>query len=51
MPRTKKASREDSAKQRIRSSDGTYLDDSEDQGLPSDEAGRLKVKKHYEDLL
>ncbi len=51
MPRTKKASKVDSAKQKNRSSDGTYLDDSEDQGLPSDEAGRLKVKKHYEELL
>ncbi len=50
MPRTKKASREGSAKKRSRSSD-IYLDDSEDQGLPSDEAGRLKVKKHYEELL
>jgi len=51
MPRTKKASKEDSAKQRSRSSDSIYLDDSEEQGLPSDEVGRLKVKKHYEELL
>ncbi len=51
MPRTKKASRDDSGKQRNRSSDSIYLDDSDDQGLPSDEAGRLKVKKHYEELL
>lgn len=50
MPRKKKASREGSAKQTSRSSD-IYLDDSEDQGLPSDESGRLKVKKHYEELL
>ncbi len=51
MPRTKKAAKEDSAKQRSRSSDGSYLDVSEYQGLPADEAGRLKVKKHYEELL
>ena len=50
MPRKKKAFREGSAKQTSRSSD-IYLDDSEDQGLPSDEVGRLKIKKHYEELL
>ncbi len=50
MPRIKKASREGLAKQRSRSSD-IYLDESEDQGLPSDELGRLKVKKHYAELL
>lgn len=51
MPRTKKSSKEDSAKQKGRSTDSIYLDDSDDQGLPSDEAGRLKIKKHYEELL
>lgn len=34
----------------------TYLsdadhDEAEEQGLPSDEAGRLKIKKNYEELL
>ena len=51
MPRTKKSAKVDAAKQKSRSSDSTYLDDSDDQGLPSDEAGRLKIKKHYEELL
>ncbi len=51
MPRTKKSSKEDSAKQKGRSTNSIYLDDSDDQGLPGDEAGRLKIKKHYEELL
>lgn len=28
-----------------------FLDDAEEQDLPNDEAGRLKIKKHYEELL
>lgn len=52
MPRTKKASKGHLYKRKkSRSSSGSYHDDPEAQGLPSDEAGRMKVKKHYEELL
>lgn len=52
MPRTKKASKGTLYKRKkSRSSKGSYHGDPEDQGLPSDEAGRMKVKKHYEELL
>ncbi|MCZ6625941.1 MAG: hypothetical protein O7B35_17215 [Deltaproteobacteria bacterium] len=50
MPRTKKRPRGRPSKQKSRS----FLNDSsreEEQGLASDEAGRLKIKKTYEDLL
>ncbi len=52
MPRIKKASKGHLLRRKkSRSSNGSYHDDPEDQGLPSDEAGRMKVKKHYEELL
>ncbi|MFQ5851600.1 MAG: hypothetical protein ACE5JU_13585 [Candidatus Binatia bacterium] len=52
MPRTLKESRGSLGKRKSsRSRDDFYRDDSEEQGLPSDEAGRLKIKKHYEELL
>lgn len=52
MPRTKKVSKGRLYKRKkSRSSSGSYQDDPENQGLPSDEAGRMKVKKHYEELL
>ena len=52
MPRTKKASKGHLYKRKkSRSSKGSYHGDPEDQGLPSDEVGRMKVKKHYEELL
>ena len=52
MPRTKKKSTGRISRKRNHS----YLDEpsheeSEDQDLPSDEAGRLKIKKNYEELL
>ena len=31
--------------------DSFYLDDADEQDLPIDEAGRLKIKRHYEELL
>jgi len=43
MPRTKKASKARLSKRKN--------DDPDEQGLPSDQAGRLKIKKHYEELL
>ena len=52
MPRTKKKSPDRVGKGRSQS----YFDDSnheelDEQGLPSDEAGRLKIKKNYGELL
>ncbi len=49
MPRPKKKSTGRPGKGKSRS----FLDDSdlEEQDLPSDEAGRLKIKRNYEDLL
>jgi hypothetical protein len=52
MPRTKKKTAGRSAKHRSEN----YLDDvsheeAEDEDLPSDEAGRRKIKKNYEELL
>jgi hypothetical protein len=52
MPRTKKKS----AGRPAKDSTSDYIDDgshdeSEDEDLPSDEAGRRKIKKNYEDLL
>ena len=52
MPRTKKKAAGRPAKDRTADyiDDGTH-DESEDEDLPSDEAGRRKIKKNYEDLL
>ena len=52
MPRTKKKSAGRPAKDSTADyiDDGTH-DESEDEDLPSDEAGRRKIKKNYEDLL
>ncbi|OGQ18231.1 MAG: hypothetical protein A3C54_04320 [Deltaproteobacteria bacterium RIFCSPHIGHO2_02_FULL_60_17] len=52
MPRTKRKTVGRPAKGKSRS----YFEDSnheeaDEQGLPSDEAGRLKIKKNYEELL
>ena len=52
MPRTKKKGARRPAKDRT----AEYIDDgtdheSEDEDLPSDEAGRRKIKKNYEELL
>ena len=50
MPRTKKKS--SPAKARYHNSlDEHNHDESDEQGLPSDEAGRRKIKKNYEELL
>lgn len=52
MPRVKKSSvRRMSAGKVRRMSDDVEHDETEDQDLPSDEAGRLKIKKNYEELL
>src|SRR5213593_325330 len=52
MPRTKKKSAGRAAKDRTHDyiDDGTH-EESEDEDLPSDEAGRRKIKKNYEELL
>jgi hypothetical protein len=52
MARTKKKSTGRAAKDRTADyiDDGTH-DESEDEDLPSDEAGRRKIKKNYEELL
>ncbi len=52
MPRGKKKSAGRAAKDRTHDyiDDGTH-DESEDEDLPSDEAGRRKIKKNYEELL
>ena len=52
MPRTKKKSAARAAKDRSHDyiDDGTH-EESEDEDLPSDEAGRRKIKKNYEELL
>lgn len=52
MARTKKKSAARAAKDRAHDyiDDGTH-DESEDEDLPSDEAGRRKIKKNYEELL
>lgn len=52
MPRTKKKTAGRASKQK----DHSFFEDAnheegEDEGLPSDEAGRLKIKKTYEELL
>ena len=52
MPRTKKKGAGRPPKDRTQDyiDDGT-LNESEDDDLPSDEAGRRKIKKNYEELL
>jgi len=50
MPRTKKKPSTVKSKSRKPIDDQDH-DEGEDQDLPSDEAGRLKIKKNYEDLL
>jgi hypothetical protein len=52
MPRTKKKSVGRPAKDRTHDyiDDGSH-DDSDDEDLPSDEAGRRKIKRNYEELL
>ena len=50
MPRSKKKA--SAAKARYHNSlDEHNHDEADEQGLPSDEAGRLKIKKNYEELL
>ena len=53
MPRTKRKSKGRLGKRRKRSftDDHPNHEEAEEQGLASDEAGRLKVKKNYEELL
>ncbi len=52
MPRTKKKSSGRAGKTKGRNFlDDLNPEDSEEQDLPSDEAGRLKIKKSYEELL
>lgn len=52
MPRTKKKSVGRPRKGRSHSfSDDPNHEETDEQGLPSDEAGRLKVKKNYGELL
>jgi len=51
MPRAKKTIDSSSKEQMKRSVSDSSLEESEDLDLPSDEAGRLKIKKQYEELL
>lgn len=52
MPRTKKKSTGRPSKRHDRGiTDDANHEGAEDQDLPSDEAGRLKIKKNYEELL
>ena len=51
MPRAKKTTRATSKGQTKRSINDSSLEEAEEQDLPSDEAGRLKIKKQYEELL
>lgn len=52
MPRTKKKSPGLRRKERGRSAyDDANHEEVDEQGLPSDEAGRLKTKKNYDELL
>ena len=52
MPRTKKKTAARQAKDRAHEyiDDGTH-DEIDDEDLPSDEAGRRKIKRNYEELL
>ena len=51
MPKTKKSPKSTVKRQKSRPGESYYLDDADEQDLPNDEAGRLKIKKHYEELL
>jgi hypothetical protein len=51
MTRTKKAHKTVPTRRKSRTTDSFYLDDADEQDLPIDEAGRLKIKRHYEELL
>jgi len=52
MPRLKKKSAKRPGKARNRNSlEEHYHEDSEEQGLASDEAGRRRIKKSYDELL
>jgi hypothetical protein len=52
MPRTKKKTASRPAKDRSQNYfDDTPPEEAEDEDLPSDEAGRRKIKKNYEELL
>lgn len=52
MPRTKKKAMGRMGREKSQGFfDDHNHDDPEEQGLPSDEAGRLKIKKNYEELL
>ncbi len=52
MPRGRKKSPGRPSKKKSRNFvDDSNTEDSEEQDLPSDEAGRLKIKKNYEELL
>jgi len=52
MPRTKKKAVKRSAKDKTHDYiDDASAEDADDEDLPSDEAGRRKVKKNYEELL
>lgn len=52
MPRTKKKTAGRPSKDRSQTYfDEASHDDTEDEDLPSDEAGRRKIKKNYEELL
>jgi hypothetical protein len=52
MPRTKKKTAGRPSKDRSQNYfDDTAHDETEDEDLPSDEAGRRKIKKNYEELL
>lgn len=52
MPRTKKKAAGRPSKDRSQGYfDETSHDEAEDEDLPSDEAGRRKIKKNYEELL
>jgi hypothetical protein len=51
MARVKKKTSSSEGKSKGRRSMDDTDEESEDQDLPSDEAGRLKIKKNYEELL
>lgn len=51
MPRTKKKSPGRPLRSRNRALDDSYTEDQEEQDLPSDEAGRMRVKRNYAELL
>jgi len=51
MPRAKKSSNELSKGTIPRAMGGALPDEPEEQDLPNDEAGRVKIKRQYEELL